>query len=60
MTINSTMSKLLGYLYFDTQTPALRQRLVIVIAAIRPAHLLRPVKNEFFADPENAFIRIRD
>jgi hypothetical protein len=54
------MSKLLEYPYFTTQTPELRQHITTTIAAIPPAHLLRPVKNELFIDPEDAFIRLPD
>lgn len=54
------MSKLPEYPRFTTQTPALRQRLATAIAAIPPAHSLRPVKNELFADSEDAFIRLRN
>jgi hypothetical protein len=61
MTIAATMSlKLPEYPHFATQTPELRQRLGTAIATIPPAHLLRPVKNELFADPEDAFVRLRD
>ena len=54
------MSKLLEYPYFTTQTPELRQHITTTIAAIPPMHLLRPVKNELFMDPEDAFIRLHD
>ena len=55
-----TMSKLPEYPHFNTQTPALRQRLATAIAAIPAAHRLRPVKGEVFTDPEDAFVRLRD
>jgi hypothetical protein len=54
------MSELPEYPHFPTQTLALRKRLATVIAAIPHAHLPRPVKNEIFTNPEDAFIRIRD
>jgi hypothetical protein len=54
------MSKLPEYPHFATQTPELRQRITTAIAAIPPAHLLRPVKNELFTNPEDAYTRIRD
>jgi hypothetical protein len=54
------MSKLPEYPHFVTQTPELRQRITTAIAAISPAHLLRPVKNELFINPEDAYTRIRD
>jgi hypothetical protein len=60
MTIVATMAKLLEYPHFNTQTPALRQRLAATIAAIPAAHLLRPVTGEVFADLEDAFVRLRD
>ena len=48
------------YPKFDTQTPELRQRIATAINAIPPDHWVRPKKNELFADPETAFIRLRD
>jgi hypothetical protein len=60
MTIVATMTKLPEYPHFNTQTPALGQRLAATIAAIPAAHLPRPVTGEVFADPEDAFVRLRD
>jgi hypothetical protein len=54
------MSKLPEYPHFDTQTPALRDRIATAIAAIPAAHCLRPVKGEVFVDPQDAFVRLRD
>jgi len=58
------MSKLPEYPHFNMQTPELRQHIATIIAtiiaAIPPEHLLSPVKNELFTNPENAFIRLRD
>ena len=48
------------YPHFNTQTPELRKRIETAIAAIPPDHWVRPKKNELFADPETAYIRIRD
>jgi hypothetical protein len=62
ITIAITMSKPEKPIYphFNTQTPELRQRIDTAIAAIPPDHWVRPKKNELFADPETAFIRLRD
>jgi hypothetical protein len=58
------MSKLPEYPHFNMQTPELRQYIATIIAtiiaAIPPEHLLGLVKNELFASPEDAFIRLRD
>ena len=54
------MSKAPEYPQFDTQTPELRQYITTAIAVIPPDHWVRPKKNELFADPETAFIRLRD
>jgi len=54
------MSKAPEYPQFDTQTPELRQRITTAIAVIPPDHWVRPKKNELFADPKAAFIRLRD
>ena len=56
------MSKLKNPLYphFNTQTPELRKRIKTAITAIPLDHWVRPKKNELFADPETAYIRIRD
>ena len=48
------------YPHFDTQTPELRHRIDTAIAAIPPDHWVRPATGELFADPEDAFIRIRN
>jgi hypothetical protein len=60
--ITITMSKLEKpvYPHFNTQTPELRKRIETAIAAIPLDHWVRPKKNELFADPETAYIRIRD
>lgn len=60
MPIAVTMLELPEYPHFNTQTLELRQRIATAIASIQPAHLLRPVTNEVFANPEDAFIRLRD
>jgi hypothetical protein len=56
------MSKLKApeYPKFNTQTPELRKAIDAAIAAIPTDHWVRPRKNELFADPEDAFIRIRN
>jgi hypothetical protein len=58
------MSKLPEYPYFNMQTPELRPHIATIIAtiiaAIPPKHLLSLVKNELFANLEDAFIRLRD
>lgn len=54
------MSKLPEYPRFDTQTPELRKHIATAIAAIPADHLVRPRKNKLFADPEDAYIRLRD
>ena len=48
------------YPKFNTQTPELRRHIATAIDAIPPNHWVRPKKNELFADPETAFIRLRD
>jgi hypothetical protein len=48
------------YPHFNTQTPELRKRIETAITAIPLDHWVRPKKNELFADPETAYIRIRD
>jgi hypothetical protein len=54
------MPKLLEYPRFDIQTPELRKRIATVIAALPSDHLVRPVTGELFADPEDAFIRLKN
>jgi hypothetical protein len=56
------MSKLEKPVYpqFDTQTPELRKRIAAAINALPAEHLTRPKAGELFADPEDAFIRIRN
>ena len=53
-------SKAPEYPEFNTQTPELRKAIATAIAAIPTDHWVRPRKNELFADPEDAFIRIRN
>jgi hypothetical protein len=48
------------YPHFDTQTPELRHRIDTAITAIPPNHWVRPATGELFADPEDAFIRMRN
>jgi hypothetical protein len=48
------------YPHFATQTPELRQRIATAIAAVPVDHWVRPVKNEIFADPQDAYVRIWD
>ena len=48
------------YPHFNTQTPELRKRIETIITAIPLNHWVRLKKNELFADPETAYIRIRD
>ena len=54
------MPKLSEYPRFDTQTPELRKRIATAIAALPSDHLVRPATEELFADPEDAFIRLRN
>jgi len=54
------MSEPPEYPHFATQTPELRQRIDTAISAIPTDHWVRPIKNEVFADPQDAYIRIRD
>ena len=62
ITIAVTMSKSKApeYPEFNTQTPELRKTITTAIAAIPTNHWVRPRKNELFADPKDAFIRIRN
>ena len=62
ITIAVTMSKSKApeYPEFNTQTPELRKAIATAIAAIPTDHWVRPRKNELFADPKDAFIRIRN
>jgi hypothetical protein len=53
-------SKAPEYPEFNTQTPKLRKAITTAIAAIPTNHWVRPRKNELFADPKDAFIRIRN
>jgi hypothetical protein len=53
------MSTLSIYPHATTQTAKLRAEIAEAIAALPPTHLLRPVQNEVFADPEDAYIRSR-
>ena len=46
------------YPKFNTQTLGLRQYVTTAIDAIPPNHWVRPKKNELFADPKTAFIRL--
>ena len=48
------------YLNFNTQTKELRKRIATAIDALPLEHLTRPKAGELFADPEDAFIRIRN
>ena len=56
------MSKLEKPVYpnFNTQTKELRKRIATAIDALPLEHLTRPKAGELFADPEDAFIRIRN
>jgi hypothetical protein len=54
------MSTLSIYPHVTTQTAKLRAEIAEAIAALPPTHLLRPVQNEVFADPEDAYIRIKN
>jgi hypothetical protein len=56
------MSKLekLVYPNFNTQTKELRKRITTAIDTLPLKHLTRPKAGELFADPEDAFIRIRN
>ena len=62
ITVAVTMlkSKAPEYSKFDTQTLELRRHIATTIDAISPDHWVRPKKNELFADPETAFIRLCD
>jgi hypothetical protein len=53
-------SKALEYPEFNTQTPELRKAIATAITAISTDYWVRPRKNELFADPEDAFIRIHN
>ena len=53
-------SKAPEYPEFNTQTPELRKTIATAITAIPTDHWVRPHKNELFADPEDAFIRIHN
>ena len=48
------------YPHFNTQTLELRHYINTAIAAIPPNHWLRLATGELFADPEDAFIRMRN
>jgi hypothetical protein len=54
------MSEPPEYPRFATQTPELCQRIATAIAAIPADHWVRLVKNEVFADPQDAYIHIRN
>jgi hypothetical protein len=58
--ITITMSEPPEYPRFATQTPELCQRIATAIAAIPADHWVRLVKNEVFADPQDAYIHIRN
>jgi hypothetical protein len=62
ITIAITMSKLEKPVYpnFNTQTKELRKRITTAINALPLEHLTRPKAGELFADPEDAFIHIRN
>jgi hypothetical protein len=62
ITVAITMSKPKPPRYpeFNTQTPELRNAIATAIDAIPAHHWVRPRKNEVFANPEDAFIRIRN
>jgi hypothetical protein len=58
--ITMSKSKAPEYLKFNTQTPELRKAITSVINAIPADHWVRLRKNELFANPEDAFICIRN
>jgi hypothetical protein len=58
--MSSSWFNLPEYPLFSTQTPELRAQIAEAIAALPPAHLLRPIQDEHFATPEEAYTRLKD
>jgi hypothetical protein len=58
--VTMSKSKALEYPKFNTQILELRKAITSVINTISTDYWVRLRKNELFADPEDAFIRIRN
>lgn len=57
---SSFWAEVLQYPVFSTQTPELKAQIAEAIAALPAARRLRPVQNETFATPEEAYTRLKD
>jgi hypothetical protein len=57
---SSSWAEVPQYPVFSTQTPELKAQIAEAIAALPAAHRLRPVQNETFATPEEAYTRLKD